>query len=320
MSVYTSLSNQELSDFLQIYEIGELADFKGISEGIENTNYFVTTQLDGKQQEFVLTIFESQDFQELPYFLELTAFLEEHGLPCAHPIADKNNHYLQKLKRKPAALVQRLAGKGMVQPSPEQCQQIGQALAKLHIDGQQFSLRNQDTRGLNWAREACQRIEHHLPTEDRLMLATELEIQQQAKTDQLPGGVIHADLFRDNALFSDGRLTGIIDFYYACDGKFLYDLAITANDWCSEKDGALNKSLLEALIAGYAALRPLTEDEQQHWPVMLRSGALRFWLSRLVDLHYPRPGDLTHTHDPLVFRNILKNRINSHHYYTQNWC
>ncbi len=319
MSVYTSLTTQELADFLQMYSVGELIDFQGISEGIENTNYFVTTRLDQRESQFVLTIFESQDFAELPYFLELTAFLAEQGLPCAHPVADKNNTYLQKLKRKPTALVQKLAGKSIEQPTLEYCHQIGQALAKMHIDGQLFPMHHSDSRGLNWAQEAGQRIEHHLSAEDRRMLEAELEFQLRAKVEDLPGGVIHADLFRDNALYSDGRLTGIIDFYYACDGNFLYDLAITANDWCSDDDGDLEKSSLQALIAGYTQLRPLNQLEQSLWPTMLRCGALRFWLSRLVDLHYPRPGDLTHTHDPLVFRNILKNRINTHHHFTKNW-
>ncbi|MBN1378347.1 MAG: homoserine kinase [Gammaproteobacteria bacterium] len=319
MSVYTSLNNQELSAFLLAYEIGELVDFQGISEGIENTNYFVTTQLDGRPQQFVLTVFESLDFDEVPYFLALTAFLAEHDLPCAHPIADKNGHYLLKLKRKPAALVQRLSGKGMQQPEPEQSAQIGRILAKLHIEGQQFPLRKQNPRGLEWAQDAATRIEHLLPTEDRHMLETELEFQTRLNTDHLPGGVIHADLFRDNALYSDGRLTGIIDFYYACDGNYLYDLAITVNDWCSNPDGSLNKNLMQALVEAYASQRVLTASEQALWPAMLRAGALRFWLSRLVDLHFPRPGDLTHTHDPLVFKNILKERINKQTYYQQNW-
>jgi homoserine kinase type II len=319
MSVYTSLNNQELSEFLLAYDIGELVDFQGISEGIENTNYFVTTQLNGHPRQFVLTVFESLDFDEVPYFLELTAFLAERGLPCAHPVADNNGHYLLKLKRKPIALVQRLSGRGMERPGPDQCLQIGQVLANLHIVGGQFHVRRQNPRGLEWARESAERIEHLLSAEDRHLLETEMEFQTSAKTDHLPGGVIHADLFRDNALYLNGRLSGIIDFYYACDGSYLYDLAITVNDWCSRADGSLNTGLMQALINGYKSNRPLTDSELPLWPAMLRAGALRFWLSRLVDLHFPRPGDLTHTHDPLVFRNILKERVSKQSHYEQNW-
>lgn len=319
MSVYTSLTNQELSEFLLAYEIGELAGFQGISQGIENTNYFVTTQLHNQPRHYVLTIFESLDYEELPYFLELTAFLAEHGLPSAHPVADGEGRYLRKLKRKPAALVQRLSGKGVELPGPDECHQIGRILAKLHREGQHFPLRRKNPRGLQWAVDSSRRIEHLLSADDRHLLEVELEFQTRLHTDELPGGVIHADLFRDNALYMDGKLTGIIDFYYACDGSYLYDLAITVNDWCSTGNGSLNESLMRPLIDGYMELRPLTGGEQPFWPAMLRAAALRFWLSRLIDLHFPRPGDLTHTHDPLVFRNILQNRVDKQAYYEQNW-
>jgi homoserine kinase type II len=319
MSVYTSLTNQELSEFLLAYDIGELVDFQGISEGIENTNYFVTTRLNGNPQRFVLTIFESLDFDELPYFLELTAFLAEHGLPCAHPIADKDGHYLLKFKRKPIALVQRLSGKGIQRPDPDQCRQIGQVLAKLHLEGRQFPAHRKNPRGPEWAQDSADRIEHLLSAEDRSLLGSELEFQANIDTGRLPGGVIHADLFRDNALYVEGKLTGIIDFYYACDGNYLYDLAVTVNDWCSRPDGSLDTHLTQALIDGYKSCRTLTQTELAFWSTMLRAGALRFWLSRLIDLHFPRPGDLTHTHDPLVFRNILKDRVDNHAYHRQNW-
>lgn len=319
MSVYTSLTNQELSDFLRTYDIGELVDYQGISEGIENTNYFVTTRQGEKQHEYVLTVFESLEFTELPYFLELTAFLAERGLPCAHPIADESNNYLKKLKRKPAAIVQRLSGNGMRNPQPEHCRQIGRVLAELHLQGLQFPMRRENPRGPEWAMETGNRVEHLLSDSDRRMLEGELEFQSRINTDPLPGGVIHADLFRDNTLYLNGQLTGIIDFYYACDGSFLYDLAITVNDWCSNNEGLLDKNLMQALISGYEITRSLTPEEQALWPAMLRGGAMRFWLSRLLDLHFPRPGDLTHTHDPAVFRKILKNRIDTHSYFEQHW-
>lgn len=309
MSVYTTLDHNDLSEFLKAYEIGELSDFQGISEGIENTNYFVNTLHNGLRQSFVLTIFESIGFDELPYFLELTAYLSEHNVPCAHPIADRDGEYLQTLKGKPAALVQRLPGRSIVNPTAGDCRQVGEVLARLHIAGEEFPVYRANPRGLEWKTRTAAAVMDKLPADEQALLTEELEYQRQQQTDVLPAGVIHADLFRDNALFTDNKLTGIIDLYYACSGSFLYDLAITANDWCNTEDGGLNAASLSALLEGYQAYRKILAIEQAHWQTMLRAAALRFWLSRLFDKHYPRSGELTHIKNPGHFKKILLHHV-----------
>lgn len=309
MSVYTTLDHNDLSEFLKAYEIGVLSDFQGISEGIENTNYFVHTLDNGLRQSFVLTIFESIGFEELPYFLELTAFLAEHNVPCAHPIADRDGRYLQTLKSKPAALVQRLPGRSIVNPSAGDCRQVGEVLARMHVAGEGFPVHRTNPRGLEWKRKTAAAVMSKLPADEQALLAAELEYQQRQRTGTLPTGVIHADLFRDNALFTENALTGIIDLYYACTGSFLYDLAITANDWCITGDGGLNRALLSSLLEGYQSHRVIRADEQAHWQTMLRAAALRFWLSRLFDMHFPRSGELTHIKNPGHFKNILLHHV-----------
>lgn len=305
MSVYTTLDHNDLSEFLKAYAIGTLSDFQGISEGIENTNYFVDTLENGLRQSFVLTIFESIGFEELPYFLELTAFLSERDVPCAHPIADRGGRYLQTLKGKPAALVQRLPGRSIVNPSAEDCRQVGEVLARLHVAGEGFPVHRANPRGFEWKCKTAAAVMSKLPADEQALLTAELEYQRQHRTDALPAGVIHADLFRDNALFTEHSLTGIIDLYYACTGSFLYDLAITVNDWCNTDDGRLNQVSLSALLQGYQTHRIIPAEEQVHWQGALRAAALRFWLSRLFDMHFPRSGELTHIKNPDHFKNIL---------------
>ena len=304
MSVYTTIERDELEAFLQNYSVGKLIAYEGISAGIENTNYFVDTE-GGR---FVLTIFESLTNDELPYFLDLTAHLAEHDVPSAHPKADNNGHYLRQLKGKPAALVQRLVGCKVEHPSVTQCAAMGKALGHLHVVGQSFAGNRENERGPHWWHDTAMAVMPHLSTEEQTLLNNELHFQHQHEHDNLPRGVIHADLFRDNALFDDNELTGLIDFYYACNDVLLYDVAVTVNDWCTNQDGSLDAARLDALVSAYQQERPFTDAEQQSWPVMLRAGALRFWLSRLKDKHFPREGEITTVHDPDVFKRILIDR------------
>jgi homoserine kinase type II len=304
MSVYTPVEKDELEAFLKNYSLGELIDFEGISAGIENTNYFVTT----REQRMVLTLFENHSAGELGYFLDLMAFLAEHAVPSAHPIADNDGHYLRELNGKPAALVMRLHGRSIDNTTTAQCAAIGQALAQLHLAGQEFQGQRRNDRGPRWWRTTRDAIFEHLDTEDQALLEKELAFQTSHRFDALPRGVIHADLFRDNALFEGDTLTGLIDFYYACNDVLLYDVAVTLNDWCSQEDGSVNEEKAQALLGTYRQVRPISDAEEQAWPVMLRAAALRFWLSRLQDLHFPREGELTHIKDPIVFKNILLQR------------
>jgi homoserine kinase type II len=301
MSVYTVVERDELETFLRNYTLGDLVDYQGISAGIENTNYFVTTS----DKPLVLTLFENHSADELGYFLDLMAFLAEHEVPSAHPIADNEGHYLRELNGKPAALVMRLSGSNVEQPNTAQCTALGQALGKLHVAGQSFSGKRENDRGPHWWHTTRDAVFEKLPTDERSLLDEELTFQRGHRFDNLPRGVIHADLFRDNALFEGDSLTGLIDFYYACNDVLLYDVAVTLNDWCSRDDGSLDPTKSRAMLDAYKQIRPFESEEVDAWPVMLRAGALRFWLSRLQDHHFPREGELTHIKDPAVFRNIL---------------
>ncbi|WP_353569836.1 homoserine kinase [Candidatus Albibeggiatoa sp. nov. BB20] len=305
MSVYTVVSQTELETFLTQYKLGKLVDFKGISEGIENTNYFVTTT----EGEFVLTLFEQYSADELPFFLELMAYLAEHEIPSAHPLADKQNHYLRKLNGKPAAFVRRLAGKSVIVPNVTQCCEIGCALGQFHAISPDFSYFRENGRGLEWWQATSQQVMSLLPSEDAKLLQNELDFQLNYKELDLPGGVTHADLFCDNALFQGNKLSGILDFYYACNDSFLFDLAVTVNAWCTLEDYSLDDVRVNRVLAGYTKHRKLTQAECKVWPVMLRAAALRFWLSRLQDKLFPREGEMTQVKNPDEYKNILKNRL-----------
>lgn len=304
MSVYTRVEPPQLKEFLLSYPLGELVTYCGVSAGIENTNYFVTTT----EGEFVLTLFESTPYQHLPYFLELMAFLAEHGVPSAHPLADRQGRYLTTLCGKPAALVRRLKGSDVREPGAAHCAALGKALGHMHRVGVFFNGRRANDRGPAWREATARKVLPCLNPEDAALLREELRYQKQNPCHELAQGVIHGDLFRDNALFVDSALTGIIDFYYACNDALLYDVAVTVNDWCSDASGALDAPRLGRLLDAYVRERPFDAVERAAWPVMLRAAALRFWLSRLHDRHFPRQGEITHTKDPEVFKRILRDR------------
>ena len=301
MSVYTVINRPELETFLQDYTVGELQSFEGISAGIENTNYFVNTT-DGQ---FVLTIFEHHSFDELPYFLNIMAFMAEHRIPTAHPIATQQGDYLQAIQGKPAALVQRLKGSGVEHPSETQCAVMGEQMARFHLAGQDYQQYRANDRDVDWMEATFELLKPQLDAETRQMIADELAFQKQQPWQDLPQGVIHADLFCDNALFDGDTLTGIIDLYYACNAALLYDLAVMVNDWCRNPDCSFDTQKIDKMVHAYQSQRPLNEAEKQAWPAALRLAALRFWLSRLKDKILPREGEMTQIKDPDVFKAVL---------------
>ncbi len=301
MSVYTRVERPQLEAFLQTFNAGELIEFVGISAGIENTNYFVTTA----KNRFVLTLFEQLGTDELPFFLRLMAHQAEQGVPTAHPLANSQGEYLDTLCGKPAALVQRLNGRTLDHPEPPHCAAIGHALAQFHLAGQSYPAERSNPRGPHWWREAAARVHDHLDKASAVRLDAEINFQFSHRFDALPRGIIHADLFRDNALFEGETLSGIIDLYYACTDALLFDVAVTVNDWCVTEARELDDARCQALLESYAAVRPFSAAERAAWPMMLRAAALRFWLSRLLDLHFPRSGELTHTKDPDAFARLL---------------
>lgn len=310
MSVYTTVSQKELIDWLTHYDLGDLLEYEGISSGIENTNYFVTTT----KGQFVLTLFEKLTHHELPWFLELMDHLSHHNVPCPMPIHARDAAFLRTLNEKPACLVTRLKGRSIMEPSVSQCEQVGRVLAQLHLASQSFESAQKmpNPRGQNWRMQTAPKVIPHLSPLDADRLAQEVSFQSDFDLLNLPRGVVHADLFRDNAMFDEKILSGLIDFYFACYDILLYDIAITLNDWCLTSEGLPDPTKAMAFLRAYHAVRPFTETEIPHWNRMLRAGALRFWLSRLYDYYYPREGELTHAKDPKWFGNLLAHYNTDH--------
>ena len=309
MSVFTTVTPEQLGAWLRNYSIGVLVGLEGIPAGIENTNYFVITT----QGRYVLTLFEKLQLHELPFYLNLMAHLSSHGIPCPKPIANLDNELLGKLNGKPAALVSFLAGKDLLDPQAGHCAQVGVMLANMHLAGKTYTLRMDNPRGLKWWKAVMPEIIPLLSEEDAALLREEVRFQSLYRFSDLPRGVVHADLFRDNVLFEASRIGGVVDFYFAGVDAWLFDVAVTLNDWCVHADGEVDRARAGALLGAYHAVRPFTAIERGAWPLMLRAAALRFWLSRLYDFHLPRPGELVHAHDPEHFRRILELRIRDEH-------
>ncbi len=304
MSVFTSLTLQEVKELLHDFSIGEITELKGIAAGITNTNYFVITD----QSRYVLTIFEQNKFEELPYYVDLMAHLAEHDVLCPAPIADQAGVDLRMVKDKPALLISCLNGRDTKTPTADQCAQVGRALAQMHLAGDSFEQTSVNHRDVAWREQTAAQVMDKLSADDQAILTQALAFQAQLDLCELPQGVIHGDLFRDNVLFDGPVLGGFIDFYYACHDVLAYDVAITVNDWCLHEDGSFDEPRLNALMQAYNEVRPFTEAEQQVWQGLLCIAALRFWLSRLYDWHFPAEGELTHAKDPNYFKNILLKR------------
>jgi homoserine kinase type II len=300
VSVFTRITRPQIDQFFSAYTLGEVVSFEGITDGIDNTNYGVTTS----QGSFILTLFESLSVGDLPHFLKLMLHLSKNDLLCPRPQTDRQGNSLHELNGKPAAIFKRLSGTAMVSPSVLHCQEIGLQLASLHRCTQGYVFPIENSNDLSWCKTALDKIGVHLSATDRELIDDELAFQTKSSPVNLPRGVVHADLFKDNVLFLDDRLSGLLDFYSACTDTLLLDVAIAANDWCCD-NGTVNTEKFAALLAAYESLRPLEPSEKQHWPIMLRAAALRFWLSRLEHQCYPRPGEITQQKDPLVFRGIL---------------
>jgi homoserine kinase type II len=308
LSVYTPVSEAQLAEWLGHYSVGTLASCEPIQAGIENTNYFVTTT----QGRYVLTLFERLPAEELPFYINLMAHLARHGIPCPAPIADLSDQYLRTLNGKPAALVTRLPGRSVERPGVAECAQLGELLGRMHLAGRSYSAYLENPRGPKWWRFAAREVAPFLNPDHKKLLEEELEFQAQHRFPDLPRGPVHADLFRDNALFEKGRVSGVVDFYFAGVDCLLYDVAVCVNDWClvdSQAERRLEEARTRALLEACHSVRPFNALEREAWPAMLRAAALRFWLSRLYDFHLPRAGMLVHAHDPEHFRDILQIRV-----------
>ena len=314
LAVYTEVGLADAQTLIERLGLGPLLSLRGIPAGIENTNYFVTTA----QGEWVLTLFERLDASQLPYYLGLMQHLAQRGLPVPEPRADASGTLLHTVCGKPAALVDRLPGSHRMAPDLHHCAQVGAMLARLHTVGADFVPDQPHLRGLAWWAETVPVVLPHLQPAQALLLTEELAYQQALVASPawagLPRGAIHADLFRDNVMF-DGlpgheRLTGLLDFFFAGTDTLLFDLAVCLNDWCTEPEsGNPVDDRAVALVAAYERVRPLSPAEHRLLPALLRAAALRFWLSRLWDLHLPRDASLLKPHDPTHFERVLRARI-----------
>src|SRR5262245_20534865 len=288
MSVYTPVSAADLDAWLLRYAVGGLAELTPIASGIENTNYFVTTE----RGRYVLTLYERLPASELPFYLNLMAHLSRSGCEVPAPIPDRTGALFSLLNGKPASLVERVDGVPIEMPDTLHCARVGAALARLHLASQTYRARLTNRRGPAWWRTAARAVKPHLSPDQAALLDAEIKFQTGFGRVKLAKGAIHGDLFCDNVLFDGDRVAGIIDFGFAATDFYAYDLAITVNDWCVDAAGApLDPSLLTALVKAYDAVRPMSADECEAWPSLLRAAARRFWLSRLYDMHLPRPGE-----------------------------
>jgi len=304
MSVYTTVNAAQLETLLQQYKLGSLQDFRGIEAGIENTNYFVVTTAG----EFVLTIFEHSSVEDLAFDLQIMDHIAKADIPCPTPLHRQDGELLSSIANKPAAMVSKLSGDSPDKITIQHCSEIGHWLARLHVAGRTFSLSRKTPRDLHWADRTLAELNQHIPTAQYDLLTAELSFQKTVTRNNLPQGIIHSDLFSDNVLFTGTKLSGLLDLYDANTDALLYDVAVTANAWCSLENGCFDQPLLQALLTAYQQVRPLQPNELAAWPAMTCAAALRFWLSRLHHREFPPAGELTQEKPPEIYEKILRQR------------
>ena len=309
MAVFTPVSEEIAATLLSELDLGELTELRGIEGGIENTNYFATTDSGA----YVLTLFERLNHDQLPFYLFLMKHLAEKGIPVPNPAANRDGDILHTVANKPAAVVNRLSGKSQLAPEAVHCSAVGDMLARMHLAGEDFNRSQPNLRGLPWWNETVPVVLSFLNQSQSVLIQSELAYQnhiaQSAAYQALPKGPVHADLFRDNVMFENETLTGLFDFYFAGVDTWLFDLAVCLNDWCIDlATGQHDAKRANALLKSYQSVRPLGRAERQLLPAMLRAGALRFWISRLWDFHLPRDADMLVPHDPTHFERVLRAR------------
>jgi homoserine kinase type II len=316
MAVFTEVSHDEAQALLSRLNLGTLTDMQGCAGGIENTNYFVTTD----QGAYVLTLFERLSFEQLPFYLWLMKHLALKGIAVPDPAADAAGDILHTVQGKPAAVVNRLRGKSELSPTAAHCAQVGGMLARMHMASKDYNRSQPNLRGLNWWNDTVPVVLPFLTASQAALIRSELAYQNHVAASSsytaLPRGPVHADLFRDNVMFatdapSDApELTGFFDFYFAGVDTWLFDIAVCLNDWCIDlATGVHEAERAQAFLQAYAEQRPLTAEERELLPAMLRAGALRFWTSRLWDFHLPREATMLQAHDPTHFERVLRQRV-----------
>jgi homoserine kinase type II len=321
MAVYTVLEESDVASFVSRYGVGSLDSYQGIGDGIENTNYFVSTDVSqlaseistAERRDFVLTVFEELKRSDVEFYLKWLQVLNDGGLPVAAALVDSFGCNLQTVEGKPAALFPRANGGHLNDVNAEQAFSAGAVMAKMHRIAEQHSDQHHSPKDFAWVEQSIAKLMPLIAADDAALLNDSWQ-QAIAELQQytLPCGIIHTDLFRDNALFDGDQVSCILDFYSAGNGRFGYDLAVLVNDWASDNDGELNDQKHRAIIAGYDSVRPRSDDEVAAWPLLMQLAAMRFWVSRLTSIHLPsldhRPGALTQTKNPEQFKAILLKR------------
>ena len=301
MSVYTTVEPAQLEQFLTRYGLGKLVNFSAIANGITNSNYY----LDTEAGHFVLTLYEHHSDDELTYMLGLQQHLVDSSVHCSSPVADRRGSLFSTLNQRPAAIIHRLDGEVRPRPEPAHCAVIGAEMARFHLMGRDYPGRRTNPRGIDWIIAVTDMLGTSLSDADLGLVKTTLRTVSRFDADHLPRGSIHADLFRDNVLFRENELGGILDFDYACRDSFVFDIAVLLNDWCIDSHGLLVAERASATLEAYQQHRRLEAVEIESLPSMLCLAALRFWLSRLYDKSFPLSGELTFTKDPETFREML---------------
>ena len=312
MAVFTPVTQEQAALLMSQLGLGELTELRGIEGGIENTNYFATTDLG----DYVLTLFERLNHEQLPFYLYLMKHLAEKGIPVPNPAANQDGDILHTLCDKPAAVVNRLLGKSQLTPEAAHCAAVGAMMARMHLAGEGYNRNQPNLRGLAWWNDTVPVVLPYLEKDQARLLQSELAFQnhiaQGAAYQALPKGPVHADLFRDNVMFEGEKLTGFFDFYFAGNDTWLFDLSVCMNDWCIDlNSGEHAPERAVAMLNAYQEVRPLRSAERQLLPAMLRAGALRFWISRLWDFHLPREASMLKPHDPTHFERVLRARLTS---------
>ena len=305
MSVFTPVSDADARALLEHYALGELERLEGIAQGVENTNYFLTTTTG----EYVLTLFEHIPRADLPFYVGLMDHLAHRDVICPQPMRRENGEMLAEVNGKPACIVTRLPGAPRPRPDADDCRAVGEILARIHVGAVDYDAGLANWRGREWRESFAATLAPKLAAADNELIASENRYQAIHDDSVLPQGVIHGDLFHDNVLWDDEGRGGVIDFYFACDDVLLYDVAIAVNDWCAMPDASLDAGRAAAFVEGYEEARPLEDLEREMWPVMLRRAALRTWLGRLGYNHFPRESHMTIPKDHAFSRRLLERHI-----------
>ena len=306
MSVYTILKNKEFRDIISRYNIGALESSRGISDGITNTNYFLNTT----KGEFVLTIFEDIKKSRVINYLKLMNFFSSQGLCSPEIMLTKSGDILTMVKNKPCSIMQKLNGATVIKTNTNICRSVGKLIGRFHVSSSKFKTKIPNSRDIRWVEKTIDKIINDVSSNQAKLLIRAKKVFIEFFNCKLPMGIIHSDLFRDNVLADKNNITGIIDYYYSFTGPLIYEIAVTVNDWCVNKDGTINKRKFEALIQSYNSVRKISKSEMRQVNNAMIAAGLRFYLSRLSDMVFPKVGEITHIKDPHIFENILVQRLN----------